>query len=88
MRLGFDILLVLVGVALVARAFKREWLKDPMLYFGLYALLDGGLGLMSPMPTLAEDLLGLLSTLALLVAAVLMFAFAEPAKAKSEPKDS
>lgn len=88
MRFWFDVLFLGFGLWLLGRGIASRSRKNPELYFGAGIVLSGIADFLPASATAFENALLALAALAMVSAAVLMFAFAEPAKSKSEPKDS
>jgi hypothetical protein len=80
----FNAAYLVVGIAFLVHGAKSRSPKNPFLYFGVGVVLSATEDLLPPSASTLRGTLGLLSALAMVVAAVVMFAFAEPAKAKPE----
>lgn len=88
MRFWFNALFLVVGLLFLARGLTGRSGKNPILYFGLSLVFGGIADFLPTSAATLRDGMELLSAITMIVAAVFMFAFAEPAKAKSETTDS
>jgi hypothetical protein len=72
---ALNVLLLLAGIVFIVRGLQRSPLKNYELYFGLYAVIDGGGDLIPGKSEMLENVLGALSAISILAAAVLVVAF-------------
>ena len=87
MRFWFEILYLVVGLAFLARGLMSRSGKDPFLYFGAGIVLGSIADFLPPSATLPSNILEAVSAITIVAAAILMFAYAQPAKAKAETKE-
>ena len=84
MSVWFNLAYLLLGVAFLVRGLRSRAPKDPFLYFGVGVILSATADLLPESVGSLSTALEACAALAMIVAAVFMFAFAEPAKAKPD----
>jgi hypothetical protein len=91
-RFWFNLLYLCVGLWFLGQWFlgrvAPRTRKNPFLYFGIGVICSGIADLLPPSAARLSGWLEIVATLALLVAAVFFFVFAEPAKAKPSAADT